>query len=83
MRPVVKVHVVDALVDYPWSVADEEDCNDAEQNLRCLRISELLKLRLISLTLAELEQIVLMIDALKTKRRTLGMTERKTTEAQR
>ena len=39
MRPVVKVHVVDALVDYPWSVADEEDCNDAKQNLRCLRIS--------------------------------------------
>ena len=39
MRPVVKVHVVDALVDYPWSVEDEEDCNDAKQNLRCLRIS--------------------------------------------
>ena len=25
MRPVIKVHVVDAFVDYPWSVADEED----------------------------------------------------------
>ena len=39
MRPVVKVHVVDALVDYPWGVADEEDCNDAKKNLCCLRIS--------------------------------------------
>ena len=39
MRPVIKVHVVDTLVDYPWSVADEEDCNDAKQNLRCFRIS--------------------------------------------
>ena len=38
-RPVIKVHVVDAVVDYPWSVADEEDCYDAEQNLCCLRIS--------------------------------------------
>ena len=38
---------------------------------------------LISLTLAELEQIVLMMDPLKTKSRTLGMMERKTTEAQR
>ena len=45
--------------------------------------SLLLKLWLISLTLAELEQIVLMIEALKTKRQTLGMIERKTTEAQR
>ena len=38
MRPVIKVHVVDALEDYPWSVTDEEDCYDAEQNLRCLGI---------------------------------------------
>ena len=38
MAPVVKVQVVDALVDYSGSVADEKDCYDAKQNLRCLWI---------------------------------------------
>ena len=38
MRPVVKVQVVDALVDYSGSVADKKDCYDAKQNLCCLWI---------------------------------------------
>ena len=38
MAPVVKVQVVDALVDHSGSVADEKDCHDAKQNLRCLWI---------------------------------------------
>ena len=35
----IKGHVIDALVDYPWWVAYEEDCHDTEQNLCRLRIS--------------------------------------------